>query len=179
MTDNDIILHLRNNRYSLAVKGLYHILPAVKQYIKANNGSADDAQDIFQDALVILYKKIQDGNLVLSVPLKTYLMAVVKNCWLQELRRRNKLPVTENIPDIALEENSEEPGFVAATAAFNLLGEKCKDLLMLFYFKKKSFKEIAAQLAFSDERTAKNQKYRCLQKAKDNYVTLLKNGGHE
>lgn len=179
MTDQEIILHLKNNHYSKAVKGLYDVLPSVKQYIKTNNGSAEDAKDIFQDALVILYKKINEETFILSVSIKTYLQAIVRNLWLQELRRRKKLPesvMTEDIEDVIKE---EEHGFKIATAAFNLLGEKCRELLMLFYFGKKSFREIATTLSFSDERVAKNQKYRCLQKAKENYITLTKTGTHE
>ncbi len=179
MTDKEIIEHLQLNKYSLALKGLYNILPDVKKYIKANSGTTDDAQDIFQDALVVLYKKVHSENFELMTSLKTYLLAVVKNCWLQELRQRKKLPATETAADIAAIEMDEEPGFVFATAAFNLLGEKCRQILILFYFKKQSFKEIAAALAFSDEKTAKNQKYRCMQKAKENYTILSKNGHHE
>jgi hypothetical protein len=52
-------------------------------------------------------------------------------------------------------------------------------LLILFYFKKKSFREIASSLAFRSENVAKNQKYRCLQKAKDNYLSLSKTDTHE
>ena len=178
MTDKEIIEHLQNNKYSRAVNGLYDILPSVKQYVRNNNGSADDAQDIFQDALVILYKKIHAGQLVLSVPLKTYLLAVVKNCWLAELRRRKKLPVADTLPDIADDTINEDPGFAIASSAFNFLGKKCKELLILFYFKKKSLKDIAKELAFSSEMVAKNQKYRCIQKAKENYVILSSNNSH-
>ena len=92
MTDNEIIEHLKNNQYPKAIKGLYGLLPSVTKYIKANNGTVEDAKDIFQDALVVLYKKIHTGGFVLTVPLKTYLQAVVKNCWLQELRQRKKIP---------------------------------------------------------------------------------------
>src|SRR5882762_10363741 len=118
MTDQEIITHLRHNKYSLAIKGLYNILPAVKQYIKNNNDTKDDAQDIFQDALVILYQKIHEGNFMLSVPLKTYLLAVVKNCWLQELRQKKKLPRGEVPGDIATATIDEEPDFAFADAAF-------------------------------------------------------------
>lgn len=179
MTDKEIIEHLRNNKYAAALKGMYNILPDVKKYVKANNGTTDDAEDIFQDALVILYKKVQSDNLILTVPLKTYLLAIVKNCWLQELRRRKKLPAAESSNDIAMEELDEEPGFIFAKAAFELLGEKCRQLLIMFYFKKEGYKKIATALAFSDEKTAKNQKYRCLQKAKENYITLSKNSTHD
>lgn len=178
MTDNEIIKHLQSNKYTTAIKGLYNVLPAVKQYVKGNSGTAEDAKDIFQDALVILYKKVQSSEFVLSVPLKTYLLAVVKNCWWQELRRRKKMlpgelpaEMDEPVPD-------EEPAFHTATAAFNLLGDKCRQLLLLFYYQKKSFKEIAKTFAFSDERVAKNQKYRCMEKAKENYLILSKTGSH-
>jgi RNA polymerase sigma factor (sigma-70 family) len=148
------------------------VLPSVKKYIAANSGTVDDAKDIFQDALVVLYKKVQSSGFVLSVPLRTYLQAIVKNLWWQELRRRNKIPVDFEPGDIVDVMPEEGKDYDLASAAFNLLGEKCRQLLILFYFKKKSFRQIASALAFGDEKTAKNQKYRCLQKAKENYLTL-------
>jgi len=178
MTDKQIIAFLRNNKYQKAVNGLYDVLDPVKKYILSNSGVADDAKDIFQDALVVLYKNVQSENFTLTVSLKTYLLAIVKNLWLQELRRRNKMPVTTDeaeIPDINFNENKN---FEIAKAAFNLLGERCRQLLILFYFKKKTYKELASFLGFGDEKTAKNQKYRCLQKAKENYITLSTNS-HE
>jgi RNA polymerase sigma factor (sigma-70 family) len=174
MTDKEIIEYLRNNRYQKAVNGLYDVLSSVRKYIHSNSGTTDDAKDIFQDALVVLYKNVQSQTFTLTVPLKTYLLAIVKNLWLQELRRRNKIPVTTeqaDVPDMVL---TDDKNFGIAKAAFNLLGEKCRQLLILFYFKKKTYRELASFLAFGDERTAKNQKYRCLQKAKENYLTLSK-----
>lgn len=178
MTDKEIIEYLRSNKYQKAANGLYDVLSPVKKYISANNGTTDDAKDIFQDALVVLYKNVQSESFALTVPLKTYLLAVTKNLWLQELRIRNKMPVSTeqiDIPD-AVPENEKDADL--ATAAFNRLGERCRQLLILFYFKKKSYRELASFLGFGDERTAKNQKYRCLQKAKENYLTLS-TGGHE
>jgi RNA polymerase sigma factor (sigma-70 family) len=178
MTDAEIINYLKNGNYSKSVNGLYGLLPTVQKYIKDNNGSSDDAQDIFQDALVVLYKKVESGEFVLTVTLKTYLMAVVKNCWLQELRKRKKLPEGElksDMGDFVLE---DEPGYNHASEAFNLLAEKCKQLLIMFYFKKKNFKEIANYFSYSNETVAKNQKYRCIEKAKENYLTLSKTDTH-
>jgi len=172
MTDKEIIEYLRNNKYQKATNGLYNVLPSVKKYISANSGTADDAKDIFQDALVILYKNVQSESFTLSVPLKTYLLAVTKNLWLQELRRRNKMLVSTEQIEIPDTVSGEEQHLALATAAFNLLGERCRQLLILFYFKKKTYRELASFLGFGDEKTAKNQKYRCLQKAKENYLTL-------
>lgn len=178
MTDSQIINYLRENKYQKAVSGLYKVFPAIKKYIRANGGNTDDAKDIFQDALVVLYQKLQSAGFDLTVSPGTYLQAVVKNLWLSELRRRKKLPAVTELTDVPEDQVTEEPGFHFAKAAFDLLGEKCRKLLILFYFKKKNFKEIAAALAFNGERTAKNQKYRCLQKAKENYLTLS-NSSHE
>jgi len=179
MTDQEIIEYLRNNKYSKATNGLYGMLPAIKKYISANNGTPEDAKDIFQDALVVLYKKVHTEQFVLTVPLQGYMHAVVKNLWLAELRNRKKIPVAHTEEDMADLAVNEEPGFSLAEAAFSLLGEKCRQLLILFYFKKKSFREIASSLAFRSENVAKNQKYRCLQKAKDNYLSLSKTDTHE
>lgn len=179
MTDERILENLRQNRYSHAVKGLYSIIPDVKKFIKANSGSVDDAEDIFQDALVILCKKVQSENFILTAPLKNYLLGIVRNCWMQELRVRKKMPAGEMNGEVENTSADEEAAFAVAKAAFDLLGEKCRQLLILFYFKKHDFKTIAAELSFGDEKTAKNQKYRCLQKAKENYITLSNNSTHE
>lgn len=178
MSDQEILDHLMHNKYSAALKGLYNVLPDVKRYVIANNGSANDAEDVFQDALVVLYKKVHAGNLVLTVPLKTYLLAVVRNCWLQELRQQKKMPAANLADEIAVIDQDEEPLYNTATDAFKLLGEKCRQLLIMFYFKKKTFREIAAELAFSSEELAKNQKYRCMQKARAHYEAILKSS-HE
>ncbi len=178
MTDPQIIQNLLNNRYSAALKGLYKVFPSVKKHILNNNGNTEDAQDIFQDALVILYKKVHAGEISAEKNIQAYLTTIVKNRWLEELRRRKKLPHGEMTGELASEEIEPETQYQAARTAYHLLGEKCRALLSLFYHSKKSYKEIASLLAFGDERVAKNQKYRCLQKAKENYQTLLQSNSH-
>jgi RNA polymerase sigma factor (sigma-70 family) len=173
MNDQEILQHLENDRYNRAVKGLYANLYTVKQFVVSNGGNREDAEDIFQEALVVLYKKVKAGGFILSSSLKTYLTGVSRNLWYMELRRRGKEVVMpeplERIEELPVE---YEQQFKQAEMAFNLLGEKCRQLLILFYFKKKSMYDICHVMGFSNERVAKNQKYRCLEKAKDNYITL-------
>jgi RNA polymerase sigma factor (sigma-70 family) len=179
MTDETILKQLKNDHYAQAVQGLYNILPLVRKYVATNSGSVEDARDIFQDALVVLYRKATSGDFTFHGSLKAYIMGVVKNLWMKELRQRKKMPRDEAGNDIAdIPHPEEETAFTSAKAAFNLLGEKCRQLLILFYFKKKSLREIAAELSFSDEMVAKNQKYRCMQKAKEHYESLSKTGNN-
>ncbi|MBP6432217.1 MAG: sigma-70 family RNA polymerase sigma factor [Ferruginibacter sp.] len=143
MTDNDVIYYLKQNDYEKALSTLYKNFNPVKKYVLANSGTTEDAEDIFQDTLVILYKKTKDSSFQLNSALATYLMGIAKNLWHQELRRKSKLtgiPITND----AIEPMIDEIGnYKNAEVAFNLLGERCKQLLMLFYYNKKSFRDIA------------------------------------
>lgn len=173
MTDSEIIQFLKNNQYTKAVKHLYSYYKDIKGYVIKNSGSREDAEDIFQEALFVVYNKINNDELVLTSSLKYYLFGVSRNLWRQELRNR-KIDVT------LLEDENEkaelfniEDNYNNAERAFGLLGEKCKQLLIRFYIKKESLKTIAQALEFKTENVAKNQKFRCLEKAKENYIELL------
>lgn len=102
-----------------------------------------------------------------------------KNLWYDALRGKGKLPLVHDALEIedSIEYN-EEANYKLAELSFNLLGEKCRQLLLAFYYRKNSFEQIAKSLSFSSEAVAKNQKYRCIQKAKENYSNLLKTVDH-
>ena len=95
-----------------------------------------------------------------------------------ELRKRNKsvADFESKIDSSEIETYSslieEESKFKTAEKALLEVGEKCRDLLRLFYFEKLDFKKIAEKIGLANERVAKNQKYRCLEKARENYLML-------
>ena len=65
-TDESIVEGIRS-RDSSIIKYVYkEYYPIIKFLITTNSGSDSDAEDIFQDALIILYKKILEENLVLT-----------------------------------------------------------------------------------------------------------------
>ena len=46
-----------------AVKRIYDlILPSIIHWVKENNGSESDARDIFQEALIALFRKVEKGT---------------------------------------------------------------------------------------------------------------------
>jgi len=150
-----------------------------------NSGSREDAEDIYQEALIILIRKVQSADFVLTSSLNTYLYSICRFLWSERLRKKNKnIEVELEKVEPALSENElellskKETENTLAEKAFQQLGEKCKQLLLLFYFKKQAMKDIALKLKFSSEKVAKNQKYRCIEKAKEN-LQLLKSSGHE
>ena len=182
MNDAQIINYLKTNNYSKVSQKLYAYFPVIKKLVLKNNGSTADAEDVFQDALIILIKKVQANNFVLTSSLNTYLYSICRFVWNDELKKKSKtiqVDIEKNNSylkeDIFENSYRDEIENKLAEKAFTMLGDRCKQLLLLFYFKKESLKDIAATLKFSSEKVAKNQKYRCIEKAKENLKTLKTN----
>lgn len=184
MKDSRIVGLLKGNQFAKAGEELYAYFPVVKKLILKNSGSRQDAEDIYQEALIILVRKVQAPDFVLSSSLNTYLYSICRFLWNDRLKQKNRIIEVE-VEKSHLVFSVDEVEFIGremenklSEKAFLQLGEKCRQLLLLFYFKKKPLKEIAGELGFSSEKVAKNQKYRCLEKAKEN-LKLLKTSDHE
>ncbi|MEO5642091.1 MAG: sigma-70 family RNA polymerase sigma factor [Bacteroidia bacterium] len=180
MSDEEIIQALQQGNQTSALKKLYQYYPAIRQMILQNSGNRHDAEDIYQETLIILCRKVKENNFQLTAGLKTFLFSISRLQWMNELRKRKKnssasLDNTNEKEEETEKMNGyirEEEKFKKAEIALMKLGDKCKKLLQLFYAQNKSFKEIADELDFSNEKTAKNQKYRCMEKARENYSNL-------
>ena len=147
--------------------------PAIQLFVLSNNGSADDAMDLFQEAMILLYEKAVSGELELNCKLKTYLYSVCRRLWLKRLQqmKRNGTPV-ETLEDLVpVEEDLEEQerkneAFHQMDQALTQLGEPCKSLLEAYYIHRKHMNEIADEFGYTNSDNAKNQKYKCLMRLK-------------
>ncbi len=176
VSDHKILAYFRDGHREKAFRQLYKLFPRIEKSILAQGGNKADAKDVFQEALIILYRNLQKSNFELTASLYTYLYAVSKYIWKDTKKqfKRNELN------DIAGQELElfhsvlEEKKYKQAENAFTQMGKRCKKLLKLFYIQAFSFKEIAQKLEFSSEKIAKNEKYKCLKKAKALYLNLAK-----
>lgn len=143
--------------------------------VNRNSGTDDDAMDIFQEGILALWTNISQGKYELkeNAKISTYLFALCRNLWISKLRKRKEVkPVEDHTLQIdpaevdALEEEYEQ--VKQLKSLFNKMGDSCKKLLDLFYFKKSSLKEIAVLMEIT-EKTAKNNKYRCMQNLRQLY----------
>jgi len=139
----------------------------VFNYIKTHGGDDFDAEDMLQESIIVFWQNVNNGKFNLSSKLGTYIVAVAKNKWRSQLRKRNKLSnadISENIIDA--EENplefvlSEENKNIIQSA-FDLIQPICKQLLMLYYFEERSLEEITNILKFSNTNVTKSKKYQC------------------
>jgi RNA polymerase sigma factor (sigma-70 family) len=147
-----------------------------------NNGSADDAKDIFQEAMIVLYEKVRSGTFELNCQIKTYVYSVSRRLWLKRLQQLNRYsPSVESLDGfVPVEEEIEEhekrnAEFEMMDKAIGSLGEPCKSLLEAYYLQKRKMQEIATNFGYTNADNAKNQKYKCLMRLKKIFFTHYKN----
>ena len=162
------------NNDSKAVEALYQRhFSTIQHFVTNNNGSFDDARDIFQEAMITLYEKVQNDHFTLTCQIKTYLFSICKHLWLKRLQQMGKYssPLSLEEESISVEADMEEfeqkdAAFAIMDRALNSLGEPCKSLLEGYYLNKKGMQELAAEFGYTNSDNAKNQKYKCLMRLK-------------
>ena len=158
----------------------------VQALIINNNGSADDAKDIFQEAMIVLYEKVRSGTSELNCQIKTYVYSVSRKLWLKRLQQQNRYSAPgDNIEAVvAVEEELEDheqrnAEFEMMEKAINSLGEPCKSLLEAYYLQKQNMQVIALNFGYTNADNAKNQKYKCLMRLKKIFFAHYKNGNSD
>ena len=155
----------------------------IQAFIVKNNGYPEDARDIFQEAMIILYGKSKQESFQLTCLIRTYIYSICRRLWLKRLQQLQKFnPAVELKEEIvAVEEELEvhekkNADFLLMEDALNKIGEPCKSLLDAYYLQKKSMPEIALSFGYTNADNAKTQKYKCLVRLKKIFFAQYKNG---
>jgi RNA polymerase sigma factor (sigma-70 family) len=177
MNDQEIVNLIREKRHDKAFSALYRYFPVVRKMIRANGGRSEDAEDIYQEALVVFYRKAADPAFKLSSSINTYLYGICRFMWMEQFRKQQKQGFVEfekELPEETMIEADleKEEQYKLAESVIHQLGERCRELLIRFYFHSKKLKDIAADMGYNSENTAKNQKYKCLEVAKNKLKAL-------
>jgi len=174
-SDEEIIFCLQGEKVKrdLALEQLYaKLYPIIKSYIQKNNGSDEDAADIFQDAIIVFYDKVRQNQFQLSSSIRTYMYSVCKHLWLNKLRAQKKVVSLSEDSDfitvdpLSLNEISSNERNEFLQKLLESLGEDCKRILVYYYYDRLKMKEIAERMNFATDQVAKNKKSSCLKKLK-------------
>lgn len=182
LIDNDLLKGLAGgDRKSIELIYKSHF-NMIQSLVINNSGSTDDARDIFQEALVVLYEKVRMGSFELNCQLKTYLYSICKRLWLKRLQQSSRYVATDadlestvNVEEDMAVHEKRDADYELMNKAIGSLGEPCKSLLEAYYINKMNMQDIASQFGYTNADNAKNQKYKCLMRLKKIFFTRYKN----
>ncbi len=166
--DAKILDALRNGSDSALEELFYKNRRSVASLVIRNNGTEDDAEDVLQESLIVLWERVQKGTFEYQAKLSTFIYATAKNIWFRKLARQRReihsdgeafeIPDGNSSPFEELEENER---VFAVEQAMEKIGNPCRDILLLYYWEERSMEEIAVKLGFANADTVKSKKYQC------------------
>ncbi|MCO6479485.1 MAG: sigma-70 family RNA polymerase sigma factor [Phaeodactylibacter sp.] len=158
------------------IREIYRLyLPRASNLITRNGGNADDAKDIFQEALIILYEKARKPGFQLKSSLYTLIYGICRNLWGNRLQKKSSSNVTFSEDDKYKFDEDIEKSIEEAEEnrifwdAFDQLGDDCRKLMRLF-FDKVRMEKIAELMGFGSVSYAKKRKFQC----KERLVSLVR-----
>jgi RNA polymerase sigma factor (sigma-70 family) len=172
-SDQETFLGLKskdNQAYEILYKFYY---PPVKHFIIKNNGTVDDAKDVFQETIYVLLEKVPKDDFSLTSSLKTYIFAISSNLWLKRLRDSNKIIKTD--ADIyekyladyeEVETDNQDVKTLQAQNILKKITHKCVTLLKAIFYDKKDIEVVTKEFGYTNKHNAQNQKYKCLEQAR-------------
>lgn len=167
--DRILLERLKENEQE-AYLSLYHLYyPDLARYVLRNSGNKEDAEDVFQETLLILLHKIREKHFQLNAELKTFLYAINRNQWLKKLRSRHiPLPIdyaehsdTIITEDIDIDVQQQQPESWIQRLFENITGH-CVVLITRIFLKQHEPELLIKELGYKNNHTFQNQKYKCI-----------------
>lgn len=152
------------------LKQLYRKWPDIRRYLKTLGCDPVSGEDIFQEALLIYVRKRESSDFELTVEPFFYVRNTCKLLWYNQARKEQKQISTELHENIEAVEDAwfeKELKIREVESTLAKLGAQCQELLQLFYGLGWNMVDIAKKIGLRNDKVAKAQKYRCLQKAKE------------
>ncbi len=160
MKDSEILERIRKGDES-ALDYLYKKnYKMMTKLVINNNGSEDEAKDVYQEALIVFWQKVTSGNLMLSSKISTFLYSICQNLWRKELERKSRMSNEEKDAEEEMDFDRQER-IEVINRCIGQLGETCRRILTYYYFDNLSMHDIADVLGFANADTAKTKKYKC------------------
>jgi len=148
---------------------------ALERMVTKNSGNKEDAEDLIQESVLILYKKLQTEGFELNSTIGTFLYGIAKRVWLRKLKSNSKKWVTsdDNMQLSVGDDKEEEELQISRMHLYRKhlgkLGADCQKILRLF-FDNFSMEEIASRMGYTSAGYAKKKKYKC----KNKLIELIK-----
>lgn len=143
--------------------------------VKRNNGSMQDAEDVFQETIIIILKKAKRSEIILTSKFTTYFLGVCRFVWLKKLREKDNKMVTLD-PNLALIDSTDIETMIEKRERHTFYLQKMKQLsaecqqLIGLYVDGKKMKEIAKVMGYKTAVYARKRKLIC----KERFLNRIK-----
>lgn len=173
--DHALLAALRTDQ-AWAYEWIYtHAYRRAASLVLERHGQESDAEDMFQEALFVLLKKVQMPDFQLTSSLVTYLCSVTRNLWLYKSRNAYREQKTDDLSPyektgedshLILEEHLEaETRYATALAALDRLGDDCRQVIVKSYYENQPDRDIATALGLATD-YVKVKRHRCMTQLK-------------
>lgn len=189
--ETKIVEAIKNGNQQELLNELYKtVLPKVRAYITKNSGSVDEANDMFQDAVMVFYKQVKLSQLDIKQSVEAYIFTVAKNLWINKAKRDARIHFTDEVKEdkevtaSSLSTLISEEREKAVMGVLNQLGERCAQLLNYVFYQDYSLAEVTDLMGFSSAEVTHTTHYRCKKKlmdlvsGNDSFKNLLKSGSN-
>lgn len=158
-----------------ALRRVYEQYREEFQHFALRYGAApDDIADVYQDAVIAFYENIKAGKVVeLKSSIKTYLFSIGKFMLFRKLKKQNRTVSleTDQLPELGYDAVDEALNLTARQSlmreALDQLGAKCRQLLLLLYYRRYATEAVMAEMDYSNLNVVKSQKARCMKQLRD------------
>ncbi|MFY0630215.1 MAG: sigma-70 family RNA polymerase sigma factor [Flavobacteriaceae bacterium] len=158
---------------SLKIKDIYSTcFPFVRKFILQNKGKNEDAEDIFQKALLQITVRYKKESFEIKTTFEAYLYTVCKNLWRRELNKSKNRVTNSGIVELTSDEKDQAMALVEQkrqelfVEKLQLISENCKKILTLF-FAKVPYSEIAAEHNYNSETVVRQRVFKCKKQLTD------------
>ncbi len=159
--------NVRKNREAFFHRLYQAAYTGVARWVAGQGGTKEETEDVFHDALILVFEKSLEGQLDHVLDPKAYVGGVCKRLWWE--RRRQDSRYVALVPGRELQAEAKIPSASLQSKVWSYLessGSRCLEILQAFYYFRWPMEEIAAQLGYRNARSATVQKYKCLEKVK-------------
>jgi RNA polymerase sigma factor (sigma-70 family) len=172
-SDEELVAAIRENKsLNKAILFIYQEHSKKLSSFLINYGASEqEAQDVFQETVIAFVDIVKKGTYRLEAKIGTFLTAVAKNIWFNEVKKKERSVFREKQfeknrdqeeTDVSHYINEREMKQQMRDLLYKL-DESCRKILLLFYYENLSMKEIVQHLPYENEQVVRNKKSKCLQ----------------
>lgn len=169
-TNIEVVEAIKSNKADHVLLFLYkNLQPKISKWITTNSGSKEEAQDIFQDSILVFYSYVTKDKFDVSANIEAFIFKIAKNKWINYVKKEGKKTSIEG--DIAInieaESSIKNNNQQLISELLEKLGSVCKEILTYTIFYNLSMEDVCSRLGFNNPNTAKTKNYKCKQRLKN------------